>query len=239
MPQPSIERQAASIVVLGSFNPSIFSPGWLVSENLLAREDIEDQEVGVIARNIARFRCAWLFCEVTFQKLRMVTTDPQEFSRLRDVVEGALRVLNHTPVAGVGLNREVHYQYSSSNEWHRLGDRLMPKEPWEGVLELPGMQNLQARGVRLDEYRGYVNIVIEPSTEVVPHGLRIEHNDHYILEKASQQPTSREDYADSDAVTPVEATSQRVTTLLEILTNNWDTSLTNGENAAAAIVRST
>ena len=106
------------------------------------------------------------------------------YSRLvRDIVLGTFFLLEHTPVSALGLNRQMHFSLGSEEDWHRVGDRLAPKEGWSGVLEgRPGMRALLITTQRGDEQGSIVGVRVEPSAQI-KHGVFFELNEHYPAPK--------------------------------------------------------
>jgi hypothetical protein len=88
--------------------------------------------------------------------------------------------LSHTPLRFMGINRNFHYNLDTENDWHALGHRLVPKQDWDHLLEKPGMQNVSVMGQRPDEFKGHVQVMVQPSTRI-KYGIFIEVNDHYML----------------------------------------------------------
>ena len=79
----------------------------------------------------------------------------------------------------MGINRQLHYRLASEERWHQLGDRLAPKEGWNGVLGgRPGMASVEILAKR-DDAEVPLRIKVQPSVRVVPHGVYFETNEHY------------------------------------------------------------
>lgn len=211
-------RLEASIVVRGRFNPMIVSPGWLVQEGLIAKPEDDEIKVEAIVPHASIFEVGWLRCELIDDQLRVVTQDPEEFEPLRDVAVGILRVLHHTPVSLIGLNYDAHYQVSSVESWHELGDKLAPKEYWERFLKLPGLKSMTVQGVRSDEYAGAIRVRFEPSA-LVSHGIFISYNDHHELRTVEKQPASRAEFAAPGE--PVEPSPKNIPLAIEIMQDRW------------------
>lgn len=229
---------SASVVVLGRFNPAIFSPAWLLRHGLISAGEADDATVEVILAHAAIFETAWLRCQVTDDRLQLVTGDPQEFDRLRDAAMGVLRILNQTPIGAMGINHDSHHVIENVDEWHNVGDLLVPKEGWEGVLRLPGMRSVVVEGVRPDHYMGYIRVSVQPSEVIVP-GIFIEHNDHFVLDRVDDQPTTRDDFADRRFIRPrtIEPTAERIDVALEVLERGWHDSLKRAEAAIDSVLR--
>lgn len=129
---------------------------------------------------VSVFSIGWLGLEVTLDRFAARTTQIQHLESLRDLVLGTFGLLRHTPVKQMGINRLAHYRSPSEDEWHKLGHRLAPKEPWAGLLESPGMRRVSILGKRPDQYQGRITVTVEPSLKLRPgFGVYFEVNDHY------------------------------------------------------------
>jgi hypothetical protein len=169
-----------SIVLVGSFNPAIFHPTWFAREKLIQREEAERADLKIVSPQVSVFSIGWLGLEVTLDRFAARTKQIQHVEPLRDLVLGTFGLLRHTPVDHLGINRQAHYRSASEEEWHELGHRLAPKEPWAGLLEKPGMRQLSMQGQRPDEYRGRITVIAAPSFALKPgFGVYFEVNDHY------------------------------------------------------------
>ncbi len=178
MTTPEIKIEAASIVLVGSFNPAIFQPAWFSAEGLLAKEETAEANLGIAHPEILAFTADWLSIEVTRERWIITTVQPPFYGALRDLALGTFTVLHHTPIAMMGLNRDWHFRMDSEDHWHEVGHRLAPPANWEGILEKPGMRSLTMEGVRPDGLRGFLRVKVEPSGKVHP-GVYININDHY------------------------------------------------------------
>src|SRR3712207_5482364 len=210
-----IEMRAATIVIIGNFNPAIFHPAWLAANHLLRQQEADNAKIEITHPDIAAFSTEWLQFNCTRERLQVRTLQDAYYGPLRDLVLGVLTLLSHTPIRAVGLNGEFHYLAPSEKYWHSIGDRLAPKADWNGLLQQPGMRSLIIEGQRTDVYRGYVNVHIEPSSRVSP-GIFVMTNDHYQLgnDRASSAETE---------------------TARNILTEHWDLSQENARLIAEHI----
>lgn len=166
-------------MLVGSFNPTIFQPAWFGAEKLIQREEAERAEIQVIASEAVVFSVGWLGLEVTHDRMAVHTSQSQYSDPLRDLVLGTFRLLRHTPIKQMGINRLAHFRSANDEDWHNFGHLLAPKEPWTGVLEHPGMRRLSMLGERSDGYSGRILVTIEPSVKVKP-GIYFEVNDNYL-----------------------------------------------------------
>ena len=204
MPLQNPEISIVSIVLRGSFNPQIFQPAWFACEELIRKEEAETAKIQIIHPKIVKFDLEWLQLTVDENLFVATTAKESALDWLRDLILGTFRILNHTPAHVMGLNMDMHFKMPSSEEWHAVGHRLAPKEPWDGILDKPGMRTLIMEGVRPDSFKGYIRMRVEPSVRV-PQGVFIQVNDHYEIED--------------------QKTSHGCEEILSILHTSWEASL--------------
>jgi hypothetical protein len=115
------------------------------------------------------------------------TSDTSSYELLRDLAVGTFKVLSHTPLRLLGINRHAHFKTRSREVWHAVGHQLAPKDIWRQVLEEPGMRSLTIEGRRQDGYRGAVYVKVEPSVRVDP-GVFLDINDHFQVAVEEDKP---------------------------------------------------
>jgi len=214
-PKPEIE--GVGIVLVGSLNPRIFQPAWFAAENLIREEEEQAAKIELIHRQVAIFSLDWLHLQVTDEQFMATTTQSSFYEPLRDLVLGTFRLLRHTPIRMMGLNRDCHFRMSSEEAYHGLGHRLTPKEPWAGILKEPGMRSLTMEGLRPDNLKGYIRVRVEPSVRVHP-GVFININDHYEVKDA--------------------ATVRGCDEIIDILDREWKSSLDRSAEIASLLLES-
>src|SRR3954463_8544753 len=103
--------EAAAIILLGSFNPQIFQPTWFSAQGLIRKEEGESAKLQLIHPEIAAFSLEWAQLQVTPQRFGLEASTTQQYSPelLRDLTLGTFRLLSHTPVKMMGLNRLFHF----------------------------------------------------------------------------------------------------------------------------------
>ena len=181
MGTPPIALEGASIVFIGSFNPAIFHPSWYVAEGLWSKTELENAEVGVIAADTCSFRTEQYTLQALNNRFMISTAQPPLYDSLRDLAIGTFRILRHTPLAKLGLNRDFHFRLEAEEGWHAIGHKLAPKEHWNPILNNPGMRSLAIEGTRPDGLDGAVNVRVEPSNKI-KHGLFVSINDHFEVD---------------------------------------------------------
>ncbi len=235
MPDLDLAEDSVALVLRGHFNPAIPTPAWFLAQGLIGQEDAIAVETELMVPQISAFHLPWAKVEVTEDRFAVQTGDTQHFERCRDLVVGTFAILAHTPVNALGINRSVHLRMPSLDAWHALGDYLVPKDPWEGIMRLPGVASLQIQGVRPDEYGGYVIFRFEPSNRF-EQSIYLEHNDHFNLDTGVTQPTDRSEFRrEVVAISP--PTPERLATALAILSKNFQESLARAESIMRSIAR--
>jgi hypothetical protein len=183
-----LEVNAASVVLTGSFNPTIFQPQWFVRQNLLPAEECENAEIKVIAPQICEFQTERFIIQVTTERFSVLSKPDANPAPLKELVAGTFFTLEHTPLKALGLNRDMHFALPSEETWNLVGDTLVPKDLWEGILqghvgmrsllvqaEVPGFPDAKQESARLW-------VKVEPSTRV-KLGLYIQTNEHFEAPK--------------------------------------------------------
>ncbi len=192
-----LEVNAASVVLVGSFNPTIFQPQWFVRQNLLPPEEGEKAEVKVISPEVCQFETERFIIQVTRDRFAAISQPDANPAPLRDLVAGTFFTLEHTPLKALGLNREMHFAMPSEEAWNQVGDRLVPKECWNEILPgHVGMCSLLVRG----EVPGFsdpkqeitrLNVRVEPSARV-KLGVFIQTNENFDVPKDGPSDYLRE-----------------------------------------------
>lgn len=208
------ELSSVSIVALGTFNPTVFTPAWfvlrgLVPQGVAARADLE-----VARADGTRFSVDWLHLNVVVDRF-VVATDKAPYVRLCDL---AVRTFQepppHTTLQAFGINRHVHFPVQSPAKRDRLGRALAPVEPWKAVEQDLGFAGKHGRMTSLTMSQlcpqgrpagGQINVKVEPSVRIADdRGVYVRVNDHYVVD--SDGPRSGERF-------------------MTLLTDNFETSL--------------
>ena len=183
------------VVLLGQFNPAIFSPAWFARNGLL-REGVEESaQVQVIHPQIADFTADWLHVQVTNQQF-IAETQQAPYSRLRElVVRTFSECVHHTPLTAFGVNRNVHFLASDAEARTRMEKVLVPPGPWSPCRDTlgldsghGGMNTVQVSHRRPEGRRegGQINVTVQPSM-LVGEGLTgvfVGVNDHFVADQA-------------------------------------------------------
>ncbi|MEE6137732.1 hypothetical protein SKC41_15510 [Mycobacterium sp. 050128] len=238
MADVAIALDGISVIVKGHFNAAIFSPLWLLQQELIGSKAFTEAKIEVITSDIASFSTGWLNCQVLPDTLQFSTIDPDEFERLRDVAVGTLRALPHTPVAALGINRQFHFAPDDQTHYHAVGDTLVPKAFWKDLVDLPVTREVMIWGLRPDKYGGRVQIQVEPSFRFAGH-IYVAHNDHFDLSVVEDRPSDRDEAWEISSQQPVnwEPSAEKIAILNEILTSVWAASIQRSNDVVNAIAR--
>jgi hypothetical protein len=180
-----------TIVLLGSFNPLILDPHWLVQNEIIDQFDLEHvEETGnwIATRDIAAMQFRTFALQADRDRVQVAMTPEAETPLLLgDVVVNVFRLLAHTPVRAVGLNHSSHRALSEDRTAEIL-DRLAPQQAVEGLLPGIEVNSLNWQADRADDYAGRLLLSVQPSLQVT--GLFFNLNDHFELGEAGSGQTA-------------------------------------------------
>ena len=180
------EESSTSIVLLGSFNPSIFSPAWFGRYGLLSDQEVAAATVTLIHPDMAIFEVDWLSIRV--EPMRFQAMSHVSPIQIRDIVLKTFEdYLIHTPIHSMGINRLANFKLPSAEHRMRLGRAMAPLGPWgdwgeeiDKGEEPGGLKSLTMHQPRRDGPKGHLDITIQP-TDSIPRrlGVFFQVNDHY------------------------------------------------------------
>ena len=186
MTAPEATFEGVTIVLVGSFNPRIFQPAWFGQEDLVREIEAREAELGVVHPNLSAFKMGPFQLQINTGRFLALTVEPPSYQALRDLVLGTFRLLRHTPVIQLGINRDLHFKPNDDWSWTTLQKQLVVLSAWSGVLEESETRALVIQGSRGDENQGHIAVRVEPSGRE-PGGVYFNINDHYEL--SSPSPT--------------------------------------------------
>lgn len=230
--EPEIQVEGVNVVLRGAFNPPLVSPGWLLANQLISVEEHETSTTEAILPQLASFLTGPLRFNVTPDSFAVETETQTDFERVRDVLVGILKLLPHTPINMLGINHYFHAAMPSREAWHRVGDQLAPKDAWERLLVLPGMQDVTIKSIRTDRFGGIINATVQPSVRALPHGIFVQQNDHFLLKYSNWRPATRDDFGDprnADEDKVPEASAELIEMARSILLEEWNNSAARAE----------
>lgn len=217
MATPERYAEAASVVLVGQFNPAIFQPAWFIAEELLPTDLERDVALDVVSPQFTSFQADWLSLQVDAERFQVSTHDPSAFDALRDLAEGTAKLLRHTPVRAVGINTHADYRLPHDESWRQLHERYAPLNPWANMVQHPRLQSLSVQADRPDAYPGWVQLTLKPSSNVKP-GAEVHVNDHF----ARSETDSDEPYGTALAI--------------DVLTEQWAEVRQRGRGLAHTVV---
>lgn len=198
----TLEIFGSAIIVLGNFNPAIFTPEWLERHKLIGVEDAEKARQGqlVISAQASRFETEWFILQVLGDQFAL-TSNGALTPGIKDLAIGALSLLPHTPVRALGMNFFAHYKMATIADYHEVGDFLAPKEIWHKMFPgdnvSAGMTDVSItiepvkRGEK-PKTPDRKNLTVQPSRKVAS-GIFFSYNDHHeIADDDPQQKPSVE-----------------------------------------------
>lgn len=190
------EHQAASIVLLGKFNPAIFSPAWLAKAGTITAGEADSATIQVIHPEIAQFSVERFRFDVQKERFQ-ITTLMEPFIRISDSIRTLFTDrLPHTPTSRMGINYELHFRLDSPEQRVALGRALAPIAPWGdfGVRLMGGDAPKSIGGLATlamqessppDRASGYRRVQIEPLRQAQQlSSVRMHINDHYEIPDA-------------------------------------------------------
>jgi hypothetical protein len=191
-------------VVVGNFNPTIFTPDWLEKNELIGRDDAElirQSPQIIISHQVTSFESDWFALQVLENQFSL-TSKGVLSPALRDLAAGILQLVLHTPVSAVGLNFMAHLKIANQDGYYKIGDVLAPKTIWKDLFsaenDLPGLGNLGIRiqhGKRGEPVKNNdeIRLSVQPSDRV-KQGIFVLYNDHHdvlSVEDDERTPTER------------------------------------------------
>lgn len=177
----TLEHESVSIVLLGNFNPAIFHPTWFSQQELIGVSDAKESEITVITNEISIFKSSLFRFDVRQGSFAVTVSSYAQAALLKDLVIGTFRVLEHTPIRKIGINREYHYRVFDAGRWDEIGHLLAPKKQWE-MLEEPKTRSVTIEGIRPGSECKYLQVKAEPSPKFPQEKvLAISTNEHFEL----------------------------------------------------------
>ena len=231
-----LARDGVSVVVGGVFNPAVFSSDWLLREDLIDNAVFSSMTDSVTTPEFTSLRLGDISLQVTREALQVATAEASEFEPSRDLVVNILRLLAHTPIAALGINRHFHIKADSVTLWNAIGDAIVPKAPWETVLTLPGMRSAALWGARPDKHAGRVQVQIEPSV-AIQYGIFVSQNDHYDLYDLDELISDRAQLPSSMEFVSQSPTADKGRVAIDLLTGDWNNSMKRADKVVAAVWR--
>ena len=192
------EIAGVSVVMIGNFNPSIFTPAWFGWHGLISEKMVDTANTKIVHPQISDFNVDWLHIQVVPERF-LINTTQAPYVRVQDLAVRIFREhLPHTPLDTMGINREVHFLVESFDERDQLGRLLAPTDPWgEWGKKLEpdgshgGVTSITMRQVDPEGRPpgGQINVTVEPSNRIGRGrlGVYVRVNDHYTIENVESE----------------------------------------------------
>jgi hypothetical protein len=229
-----LAQDGVSVVVGGAFNPAVFSADWLLHQDLIDSPTFSAMDNSITTPEFTALRFGDVALQVTREAFQVATSEASEFEPLRDLAVNILRLLSHTPVGVLGINRHFHIKADHVDSWHAIGDAIVPKAPWNDVLQLPGMRSVSLWGARPDKHAGRVQIQIEPSV-AIQYGIFVSQNDHFDLYDLDSPLSDRAQLPGSIEILSANPTADKGSVAIKMLNDEWNDSMTRAERTVAAV----
>lgn len=203
------EISGRAVVLVGSFNPKIFQPEWFSRQGLMSQSEADAAEIKIIHQQVCQFETEQFALLVTTDRFQVMSQKNVSAMPLQDLVQGTFFILEHTPVTAMGLNSMAHFSMQSEEHWHRVGDKLAPKDLWKDVSdERVGLISMTTEIRKPKPVGALTRFKIEPSS-AIKWGIFFEVNEHYPGEESGS-----------------------VLSLLQILSERWEES----QNYASTVI---
>jgi hypothetical protein len=185
------ELGACSIVLLGHFNPLIFSPLWFAQNKIVSDTEATEADIRVIHPEVTVCKIGKFQIQIELNRLSADTAEAP-WVDLLDFVTRTFSLLIHTPINQMGINRLVHFSVGSEATRNRIGTLLAPLEPWGAWgLEIAKAKMDGRHGGCTDvtmlepkpagPITGHLQVQVQPSKIVKGDaGIYVHVNDHYI-----------------------------------------------------------
>jgi len=150
-----------TVVILGSFNPKIFHPDWYGVHGLLKAEEVDKASIQFLNNDVSIFRLEWLKVTVGRDRFQMQCNQEAYFPVLKDLILGTFKLLEHTPLNHLGINRSFVCKFSEERSRSVIFSKFGASNAWDRVLNSPTTAKVFMKGTRADGRPGYELIMFE------------------------------------------------------------------------------
>jgi hypothetical protein len=185
------ELGGCSIVLVGHFNPLIFSPAWFARNGIVSDAEADSAVVGIIHPDIANFNLGKIQIQVERTRFNAETAEAPWVALCDFVIKTFAEFLVHTPINQMGINRTVHFSVGSETTRNKIGHTLAPLGPWgrwgqemmaSDTTARAGFSNITMLQPKIvnKEITGHHQAQVQPSTHLRGNaGIFMNVNDHY------------------------------------------------------------
>jgi hypothetical protein len=188
--------QLASIVLVGRFNPAIFSPAWFAKVGIISDAELDESKVGIVHSEVTQFSLDRFKIDV-FPERFSITTPNEPFVQILDDTLSTFQQLPHSLVTVFGINYEIHFNLDSADQRIALGRALAPVTPWKDFGQrlggstpdrVGGLVSLVMQETPTDRDIGYRQVKIERSAILrSPASVMMHVNDHFEIVNAKAE----------------------------------------------------
>jgi hypothetical protein len=177
---PNIPKaQAGNLVLVGSFNPRIVSPTWLLTKGLVAKEWFEVASKNlIITQEFSSMDFYEFQIQVTVDRFTISTSMPTEFDTMKDMGVGIFSVLNETPITQLGLNFSGHYQIIDERVPENLLDAFSNERSLGELCNDPVLTSISFEGKNDWQEKGKLRTTIQPSLHFA-NSVFVDINNHF------------------------------------------------------------
>lgn len=129
-----VMSEEASIVLVGSFNPPIFHPEWLIGKQIIDPWDYASEENNVCLPDLAQMSLPdGRTLSVYLNRFILKSPLASNHLALADLVASIFSILAETPLEKLGMNYASTIRLRDQESWESFGRELAPSAVWENA----------------------------------------------------------------------------------------------------------
>jgi hypothetical protein len=185
-----VEKGGCSIVLIGSFNPNIFTPYWFVYNGIATESEGESANINIVHSEISNFTLGSKLIQVDLNRFSVESTEAPWVALMDFVATTFGQFLLHSPISRLGINRQVHFGVRDEVTRNNIGRRLTPTSAWgewgAKIEAAPqdhrgGFASLTMQETKADG-SGWIQATVQPSQLIKQNsGIFMIVNDDYVL----------------------------------------------------------
>ena len=185
-------------MLLGSFNPAIFTPAWFARQQLLPFDEVNSVNLGIVHNQVTDFQAEWFHLNVTPEQFSIDSARAPQV-RIRDIVLRLFgEILPHTPLNALGINFSVHFRAKDQEERDRIRVALAPPSTWGPLQNALGLNNKTGgmRSLTMAQLNpedrpigSEINVTVELSNRVGggKNGIYASVNHHFLISDKDEE----------------------------------------------------
>lgn len=187
--------KSLDIIILGSFNPSIFQPYWFSLKGLIREEESENAKINIIHSSFVQFNLDWCSFSITDSKFQISTTDEVNFDLLKDLVVSTFNILRETPLTALGVNYTYNFSLENEKNYIKFGEWLSNLSFWQEIDNNYKLITLETTKPKKENGElGSQRIRITPSNlPRLKFGVSINFNEHIQFKNNPEVLSSKND----------------------------------------------